>query len=359
MAARGLAAHDLDATTLGAFLDYRGKPQDVRWGIRAGLQLLLKQVADATGGGDTERCERDDTELNRIESDFGVYLSEQRGLAPATLLNYLPEVRRFLAERFVADAVVLDWIVPSDVTGFVLRSARSMGPKRAQLMTTALRLFFRYLLVRGDISIDLAGCVPTVAQRRLSTVPKALEPAHVELVLAACDRNTDSGRRDYAVLLLLARLGLRAGEVVASILDDIDWDRGELLVRGKGGQNELLPMPTDVGEALAAYLRHGRPQCRSRRLFIRSRAPLCGFSGSAAIDNILRRALKRAGLDPPRKGAHMLRHSLAVRMLRNGASLTEIGEILRHSVLSSTEVYAKVDLAALRELAPLWPGGDA
>jgi len=359
MRAHRLGAKDLDAALIESFLDYRNKPQDVRWGIRAGLRLFLNLVSEACGGVDREPDEREAGELNRIASDFAFYLSNERGLAPATLLNYLPDVRRFLSERFAAGTVALDAIVPPDVTGFVLRRVRTMAPKRAQLMTTALRVFFRYLLVRGDVSTDLAGCVPTVAQWRLSNLPKSLDPAQVELVLAACDRGTVFGRRDYAILLLLARLGLRAGEVVSLVLDDLDWDRGELLVKGKGGQNGVLPIPADVGEALSAYLCQGRPTCCSRRLFIRAKAPLRGFSGSAAVDDVVRRALKRAGLHPPRKGAHMLRHSLAVRMLRNGASLTEIGEILRHSVVTSTEIYAKVDTSALRALAQPWPGGDA
>lgn len=359
MKTRGLGVKDLDAALIGSFLDCRNRHQDMRWGIRAGLRLFLKLVSDVCGGADTEADSQDAGELNRIESDFAFYLSNERGLAPATLLNYLPVVRRFLSERFAAGTVALDGIVPPDVTGFVLRRARTMAPKRAQLMTTALRVFFRYLFVRGDVPVDLAGCVPTVAQWRLSSLPKSLDPAQVELVLAACDRTTGFGRRDYAILLLLARLGLRAGEVVSLVLDNLDWDRGELSVKGKGGQNGVLPIPADVGEAISAYLCHGRPTCRSRRLFIRTRAPLCGFSGSAAVDDVVRRALVRAGLDPPRKGAHMLRHSLAVRMLRNGASLTEIGEILRHSVVTSTEIYAKVDIGALGALAQPWPGGDA
>ena len=175
--------------------------------------------------------------------------------------------------------------------------------------------------------------------------------------MQSCAQNTVIGKRDYAVLLLLSRLGLRAGEIVHMNLDDIHWETGEFLVRGKSSREERLPLPHDVGQALAAYLRYGRPRCSSRRVFIRVAAPQQGFTGSAAVCDIVRRALLRAGINPGFKGAHLLRHTLATTMLRGGASLTEIGEILRHQLPSTTEVYAKVDLSALRSIAQPWPGG--
>jgi site-specific recombinase XerD len=224
-------------------------------------------------------------------------------------------------------------------------------------MTSALRGFLRFLFFRGDINSDLAACVPTVADWRLSELPTSLAPEKVELLLHNCDRRTAIGKRDYAVLLLLARLGLRAGEIVAMTLDDINWEAGVVTIRGKGVRRDQLPIPQDVGEALVAYLRHGRPPCATRRIFIRAKAPCRGFSGSTAIGNIVRRALKGAQLDPIRKGAHLLRHSLATKMLGQGAHLAEIGEVLRHSTTNTTQIYAKVDLAALSELAQPWPGG--
>ncbi len=233
-----------------------------------------------------------------------------------------------------------------------------MSCRRAQLITSALRGFFRFLLFRGDIASDLAASVPTVADWRLSELPKSLDPEEVERMLRNCDQGTAIGQRDYAVLLLLARLGLRAGEVVAMTLDDIDWEAGVITIRGKGARYDQLPTPQDVGEALVTYLRHGRPSCDTRRMFVRAKAPRRRFSGSSAIGDIVRRALARAGLDPIRKGAHLLRHSLATKMLQRGARLTEIGEILRHSTPNTTEIYAKVDLAALSALAQPWPGGD-
>jgi site-specific recombinase XerD len=224
-------------------------------------------------------------------------------------------------------------------------------------MVTALRSMFRFFLQRGTIDGDLAACVPAVADWRLATVPKYLRPEEIDRLLQACDRRTAVGRRDHAILLLLARLGLRAGEVVTVELDDIHWHAGEITVRGsKGLRHDRLPLPVDVGEALAAYVRTDRPRHAIRRVFLCARAPRRGFAGPGAVSTIVRRALDRAGLRPAAKGAHLLRHSLATRLLRAGASLSEIGEVLRHRAANTTEIYAKVDLAGLQALARPWPG---
>ena len=191
---------------------------------------------------------------------------------------------------------------------------------------------------------------------RLSGLPKVLAPQQVEAMLGTCDRTTPIGRRDHAIVLLLARLALRAGEVVVMTLDDVDWNKSVVIVTGKGQKREGLPLPHDVGEALAGYLREGRPRCSTRRLFVRSRAPHVGFSSSMAVCNVVQRALKRAGIESAFKGAHLLRHSLATRMLRHGVSLEDIGQILRHRHPETTQIYAKLDLEALRGLAPVWPG---
>jgi site-specific recombinase XerD len=225
------------------------------------------------------------------------------------------------------------------------------------LMVGALRSFLRYLRLRGDIALDLAEVVPSVPDWRLAHLPKSIAPDEVERLLRAVDRSHPTGQRDYAVLLLLARLGLRAGEVVAMTLEDIDWEGGELLIHSKGGQQDRLPLLQDVGQALASYLREARPRCATRRVFVTMKAPRRGFAGPGAVCTIVRHALQLADLHPPRKGAHLLRHSLATGMLRRGASLAEIGEILRHRLPNTTQIYAKVDLDALRAIAPPWPGG--
>ena len=206
---------------------------------------------------------------------------------------------------------------------------------------------------------DLAQAVPTVPNWRLSILPKFMKAEDVDHLLQSVDRYTPQGQRDDAILLLLARLGLRAAEVVALTLDDLDWEAGELMVRSKGTRHHRLPLPHEVGEAVATYLCQGRPPVTTRRVFIRMRAPRRGVANSQGISTIVRRALEQAGLNPACKGAHLLRHSLATQRLQNGASLSEIGELLRHPNLETTRIYAKVDQATLRALAMPWPGGDA
>ncbi len=224
-------------------------------------------------------------------------------------------------------------------------------------MTTALRSFLRYARYRGDIKIDLAAAVPTVANWSMTSIPRAISAEHVQALLASCNCQTAVGCRDYAILLLLARLDLRAGEVVALTLDDIDWEAGLLKVTGKRGEERPLPLPVEVGEAIATYLQAGRPHTTSRRVFLRCKAPIRGFRSSVAIGSIVRHTLERAAIDLPSKGAHQFRHGLACELLRRGASLAEIGELLRHRSPNTTALYAKVDLVALRTLALPWPGG--
>jgi site-specific recombinase XerD len=223
-------------------------------------------------------------------------------------------------------------------------------------MVTALRSFFGYLRYREAIATDLAGCVPAVPNWSLSTIPRFLPAGDVERILKCCDRKTAVGRRNHAILLLLARLGVRAGEVVALNLDDIDWSTGQIAIRGKGGKSAQLPLADDVGAALAAYLRHDRPRSATRRVFIRHRAPLVGFGNSSTISSLVRRALKHAGVESAHTGAHVLRHSLATNLLKQGGSLDEIGELLRHQSPNTTAIYAKVDVTALHTLALPWPG---
>jgi site-specific recombinase XerD len=191
----------------------------------------------------------------------------------------------------------------------------------------------------------------------MSSIPKAISPDQVRRLLASIDRRTATGRRDYAILLLLARLGLRSSQVAFLELGDIDWNAGQLNVRGKSGQRSELPLPAEVGEAIVAYLRHGRPDSTSRRVFLRAKAPIGGFQGRSGLGFVVRHCLKRAGINAPTNGAHQFRHGLATEMLRQGASLREIGELLGHRSPETTKIYTKVDLDALRTLALPWPGG--
>jgi site-specific recombinase XerD len=222
---------------------------------------------------------------------------------------------------------------------------------------TSLRSFFRYLRHRGEITTDLAACVPSIATWQLASLPKFLQAQQVRHVLHQCDRRTSHGCRDYAILLLLARLGLRACEVVSLTLDDINWRVGEITIHGTGNRTTRLPLPRDVGQALAVYLKRARPMSSTRKLFLCLRAPRRGFVNSAAISTIVRRRLKSTGFTGPHTGAHLFRHTLATQMLRSGASFAEIAHLLRHRSFNTTALYAKVDLSALRPLAQCWPEG--
>lgn len=346
----------LDEQWAEAFLRHRDR---VRRGDAATCRELLDYLRERSRIPPVSSDRRIAGPLERIEQAYERFLVSERGLTSATVDNYLPTVRAFLLERFADEEVQLGVLVPQDANRFILHHAQRLSQSRAKLMVTALRSFLRFMHQRGDIAVDLAGAVLPVMHWRLTALPKSLAPEQVESLLASCERTTIAGRRDYAILVLMARLGLRAGEVVAMVLEDLDWEAGVVTVRGKGQRQEALPLPHEVGQALASYLREGRPTCTTRRVFVRLKAPHCGFTTSTAICDVVRRALTRAGIDPPFKGSHMLRHSLATEMLRRGASLEDIGQILRHRHPETTQIYAKVDLKALRALAQPWPGGVA
>ena len=227
------------------------------------------------------------------------------------------------------------------------RQARRLHPKRSKLLTSALRSFLRYARYCGKVKLDLGAAVPIVPHWTMTTVPRAIRADQVRQLLNSINRTTALGRRDYAVLLVLARLGLRASEVAFLELDDISWKAGQLSIRGKAGQRSDLPLPGDVGKAIAAYLRNGRPQSTSRRVFLRARAPISGFRGASGVGSIVRHRLQRAGIDAPTYGAHQFRHGLACELLRQGASLSEIGEVLGHQSPETTRIYAKVEAASM------------
>jgi integrase len=243
------------------------------------------------------------------------------------------------------------------VVDFVLQDTSDRGRHSAELAATVLRSFLNFLFQKGRVAVNLAAVAPSIPRPHLAGVPRYLEAREVEMVLRSCDRRRKIGKRNYAIFLLLARLGLRADEVTRLTLDDVDWRAGELLVRGKGARVDRLPLLQEVGEALSDYLKNARPVCSSRRLFIQCRAPLEGFAGPGCVSNLVREALLRLNLSPANRGAHVLRHSLATGMLRNGASLAQIGQVLRHQLPQTTEIYAKVDFSSLRALALPWPGG--
>ena len=298
------------------------------------------------------------TPAERFAQVYEQYLREAQALAEATILNYGPFILSFLKDYFGDGPVILSRLCARDVVSFVQRQAPRLHRKRAKLMATALRSFLKYVRYRGEVALDLAAAVPILANWSMPSIPRAISADQVHQLLASIDRQTAMGRRDYAILLLLARLGLRSSEVVFLELDDIDWNTGTLSVRGKSSLRNELPLTREVGKAIAAYLRDGRPSSTSRRLFLRAKAPIRGFRGASGVGSIVRHSLKRAGVKAPTYGAHQFRHGLATEMLRQGASLGEIGDVLGHRHPQTTKIYTQVDLEALRTLALPWPGGE-
>ena len=290
--------------------------------------------------------------VEELLADYGRYLRVERRLAEHTVRDaYLPAARLFVAGREGLDGLGLERLSAADVSTFLVAECPKRSVTGARDLASALRSFLRYLHLAGLIEAPLVWAVPSVADLRDRTLPRGLEPAAVRKLLASCDRRRTIGRRDYAIVLLLSRLGLRRGEVAAIQLDDVDWRAGELLIRGKGSRQDVLPLPVDVGEAVVSYLRR-RPRCESRALFLRMTAPLQGLAPHT-VSWIVREACTRAGR--PRVSAHRLRHTAATEMLRQGASLAEIGQVLRHREQKTTAIYAKVDRRALRALARPWP----
>lgn len=342
-----------DEGRLGEFLrDPRRCYRNVE-GVRAtGLQIIECLRASGRLLPDPPSVERPSL-ASRIESEYMRYLREERGVTEATVALYPRLIRPFVVHHLGGGprGHKLD---AAAVIRFVLRQASLASRGSAKLRLTALRSFLRFAYVQGTTKVDLAAAVPTIPYWRLATLPRFIPANDVLRLVRSCDRRTSRGRRNYAILLLLARLGLRAGEVAHLTLEDIDWDAGELTVHGKGERQDRIPLPPDVGKALADYIHRDRPRCAARVVFIRQIAPRCGLD-ARAVSHVVRCAIERVGLQTPSHGAHLLRHSLATDLLRRGSSLPEIAELLRHRSPETTMLYAKVDFAALRQVPPRWP----
>jgi site-specific recombinase XerD len=339
------------------YLRYRARQLRPYRGDTAALKHLLDFLRSKRAIPAGKISLRAMTPAERYTQAFEHYLREARGLARATIVNYVPFVRTFLKDRFGHGPVTPSQLRAADIVRFVRQQVARLRPIRAKTLTSALRSFLQYLRYRGEAKLDLSSAVPVVANWSMSSIPRAIAADQVHQLLDSIERCSAMGRRDYAILLLLARLGLRAGEVASLELDDIDWNSGQLSVRGKTGPRSHLPLPADVGKAITAYLQRGRPPCTSRRVFLRAKAPIHGFPGCSAIGSIVRHRLQRADIDAPTYGAHQFRHGLATDLLRQGASLGEIGALLGHRGPETTKIYTKVDIEALRTLALPWPGG--
>lgn len=353
--ANGLGPSALSQPVEEAFLEARRAQGYRLWLSRKGLAPMLSYLRDRGVVPPVAPPAR--SHVDALLARYHDYLVGERGLAVTTARGYVDMVRPFVMTRATPAGVDLARLTTADVIRFVVASCPIRSRGSAKLTVTSLRSLLRFLHVEGFLAASLTAAVPSVANWRLTSIPRRLEPREVADLLATCDRRTAVGRRDFAILMMLVRLGLRAGEVRSLTLDDIDWRVGELVVRGKANRAERLPLPADVGEAVAAYLRRGRPATvLSRAVFTRVRAPHRSLS-SAAISFIVGKAGQRAGLG--KFGAHVLRHTAASQMVRAGVPLPEVAQVLRHRRLQTTAIYAKVDREGLRSLACPWPGGDA
>jgi site-specific recombinase XerD len=357
-----ISVDDLDDSHLAAFV--ARSPQRRKAHVKfelAVMRLLLEYLRSCAGLRRPPRKD-DISPADSLLQRYEGYLRKDCGLTENSVHVYVPFVRDFLAAQTTKTGNVSPELFDALTIGsFILEHTIERSSEYRRLLCTALRSFFRFLVLCGQTLRDLSNSVPMVRKYRQTAVPAFLSPDEVDRVLKATDRSTLSGRRDYAVLLLLARLGLRAGEIVALELDDIRWRAGEIVVRGKGQLVDHLPLLSDVGEALALYLHDDRGVSTSRRIFLRIWAPHLGLTGPAAVGHIVRRALALAGVRRSGRGAaHLFRHGLATKMIRHGASMSEISEVLRHRSQTTTAIYAQVSFEALRAVALPWPvtGGD-
>jgi len=353
---RGLEIEELDDLSLERFGRHLKRCRCGRYSrlrpvdILAGARLFLRH---SQGVAAPAIREAEPTELApQLFDSFCQWMREHRGTSERTLYNYSFPIRE-LIRHLGDDPSKLD---ACHLRDFVLDQSRGKGWATAKRCTTALRMFLRFLIAEGQCRAGLLGAIPVLAHWRLSSLPQCLTPEDVECLIDSCDLCSPIGKRDRAILLLLARLGLRAGDIVQLRLYDIDWKDAWVHVSGKSRRQTRLPLSQEVGEAIVAYLQDGRPQAHADALFLRSRAPFRALRSHAAVSVLVASAMRRAGITPPGRGAaHLLRHSVASSMLRQGASLQEVAALLRHSSIETTQIYTKVDVAALKQIAQPWP----
>ncbi len=351
MAVVDIEVSGLDATTIDAFVhDCRASEVRRVPGVRSLTPLL--DYLRSQGLLVTEALPS--TPVEELVADYRAWLVVDRGLAAPTVLRYENMARRFLNERAGQDGDrFVEDLAGAHVVAFLLRESARVSVGAAKGRVAELRSLLRFLYLKGLTPTALASAVPPVAGWHDTGVPSGPTVTDVQAMIDGCDRTVGGGIRDFAILMLVARMGLRSAEVARLELGDIDWRAGEIGVRGKARRRDRLPVPSDVGEALAAYMAQARPPTTVRQVFLALKAPTRAIRPDLVSD-VTRRACERAGL--PRAGAHRLRHALATEMLRRGATLVEVSQVLRHRDLATTAIYAKVDLATLRCVAQPWPG---
>ena len=353
---QGVAISGLTKRLVEQFGDHLHGCQCPRYGhthrldLLNGAHLFVKHLQGT--GYATISVEQPTAQDPVLLTAFHEWMRRQRGACDPTLYNYSLSIRELL--KLIGDDP--GRLNAKSLRQLVLERSQQRGLEAGKTCTTALRMFLRFLIAEGKCSADMLGAVPVLAHWRLSSLPRYLQPEEVERIISCCDPDSAVGRRDRAILLLLARLGLRAGDIVKLRLGDIDWESAVLRVSGKGRREVRLPLAQEVGWALVGYLQDGRPRIHTDVLFVRSRAPFRAFASHSAVSVIVTRAMRRAGVTCQSRGAaHVLRHSVATSMLRQGASLQDIADILRHRSIETTQIYAKVDVTALSQIAQPWP----
>jgi site-specific recombinase XerD len=352
-----MALVNLDETELIHFIDYR-KGQSkmfVRRGDGRTLNLLAAYLRDKNIISQPCPIKPDNISIEDILHSYGQYLYEDKGLCDLTIKRNKAVLHNFLIDQFGKSQLIPSEITRNKILKYIVSNTKRYNNKSIQIIASVIRSFLHYLVMIGKIKVELADCIPATPSWRASYLPVFLVRTEVKQLLGTCDRRTKTGCRNYAILLLLVRLGLRASEVLNLSLDDINWEAGELDILGKGRKHRVLPLPVDVGSAMASYLRYARPKSMDRQVFIRSRAPYSGLHHPSCISSIVRRALNAAKLNPQQMGAHLLRYTAAMETLNKGASLFEIGQLLGHCSVDTTALYTKIDITALRELTRAWP----
>ena len=352
-----IAGNDLNDGHIAAFVARSPRRRKAHVKFELAAMRLFFEYMRCYVGLQPPTSQNNVSAADTLLQNYKDYLRKDRGLTENSVLVYVPFVRDFLtAQTTQTGGVSPESFDALKIQNFILEHTVDRSGEYTRLLCTALRSFFRFLVLTGRAPRDFANAVPTVRKYRQAVAPAFLSPDEVERVLTTTEGSALNGRRDYAILLLLARLGLRAGEIVSLELDDIRWRAGEIVVRGKGRMVDHLPLLSDVGEALALYLREDRGVSALRRVFLRTWAPHIGLTGPAAVGHIVRRALAKSGIRRSGRGAaHLFRHGLATKMIRHGASMSEISEVLRHRSQTTTAIYAQVSFEALRAVALPWP----
>jgi site-specific recombinase XerD len=352
-----LKLNEFNELRINEFIESRKKSTAnfVHKGDGRALQLLVEFLRNEEIIPKPEIFPPENKSVEALIQEFARYLTEEKGLADSTVNREKDVIRQFLLKQFGQQPLCFQDLTRSSLLTYISNSHKHYSSKNTQLIASILRTFLHFLVLNGKIESEFTRYIPSIPSYRAIHLPEFLTPNQVNQLLSSCDQNTPPGCRNYAILLLLVRLGLRASEVIKLSLDDIDWQQGNIHIYGKREKLRILPLPHEVGKAIATYLKKVRPSCSIRQLFIRSRAPYQGLRNSSNISSIVHRALLSAGLSPRHQGAHLLRYTAATESLRCGATLSEIGDLLGHSSVDTTALYTKVDVVRLKELAMPWP----